>query len=69
MENTTFYNRANMIQAIESHGFIVEFLPSYSPDVNLIEQRWIESKPTRRETQCSVDKFFLNYTSLYYSAI
>ena len=40
MDNATFHKRADMIQAIESHGCVVTFLPPYSPDLNPIEHKW-----------------------------
>ena len=64
MDNATFHKRADMMQAIESHGCIVEFLPPYSPDLNPIAHKWAQAKSARRTTQCSVDELFQDYASL-----
>ena len=64
MDNATFHKRADMIEAIEKHGCMVEFLPPYSPDFNPIEHKWAQAKSARRRTQCSVDELFQNYANL-----
>ena len=64
MDNAAFHKRTDMIQAIESHDCVVEFLPPYSPDLNPIEHKWAQAKSARRKTQCSVDELFQNYASL-----
>ena len=55
MDNATVHKRADMIEAIESHGCVVEFLRSYSPDLNPIEPQWAQAKSARLKTRCSVD--------------
>ena len=58
MDNATFHKRHDMLEAIEAHGCIAEFLPPYSPDLNPIEQKWAHVKSVRRKLRCSVDELF-----------
>ena len=58
MDNATFHKRADMIQAIEQRGTLLEFLPPYSPDLNPIELKWAQAKSIRRRHRCSVDELF-----------
>ena len=63
MDNATFHKRADMIQAIESHGCIVEFLPTYSPDLNPIEHKWAQAKALRKKYRCdNIDQLFYEHT-------
>ena len=64
MDNATFHKRLDMIEAIEEHGCIVEFLPAYSPDLNPIEHKWAQAKSIRKSRHCSVDELFSNYANL-----
>ena len=62
MDNATFHKRADMIQAIESHGCIVEFLPTYSPDLNPIEHKWAQAKALRKKYRCDdIDQLFYEH--------
>ena len=40
MDNATFHKRQDTQEMIEKEGFILEYLPPYSPDLNPIEQKW-----------------------------
>jgi len=53
MDNATFHRRSDIIEAIEQKGHTVEFLPSYSPDLNPIEKKWAQAKAQRRQRRCS----------------
>ena len=64
MDNASFHKRADIIEAIENHGCVLELLPPYSPDLNPIERKWAQAKSIRRETQCSVDTLLQNYAIL-----
>jgi len=44
MDNIPFHKPAPIIQAIESTGAIVKFLPEYSPDLSPIEKLWFKIK-------------------------
>ena len=37
MDNASFHKREEMMTVIQDHGSTVEFLPSYTPDLNPIE--------------------------------
>ncbi|WP_395168533.1 transposase [Piscirickettsia salmonis] len=39
MDNARFHKRSDMIEAIEEQGHTLEYLPSYSPDLNPIERK------------------------------
>jgi transposase len=58
MDNAAFHKRADTIQAILDQGFVLEFLPPYSPDLNPIEQKWAQAKAIRRQKCCGVDELF-----------
>jgi len=60
MDNATFHKRIDMIEAINSYGHIVEYLPPYSPELNPIEQKWAQAKSIRRKLQCSVPTIFFH---------
>ncbi|MGB0720122.1 MAG: transposase, partial [Bdellovibrionales bacterium] len=64
MDNTTFHKRADIQKAILSAGHILEFLPTYSPDLNPIEHQWAHLKRLRRKLLCSIPQLF-KIESLY----
>ena len=64
MDNATFHKRLDILKAIEDKGCIVEFLPTYSPDLNPIERKWAQAKSKRKKHQCSVDELFYDYDIL-----
>ena len=39
MDNVTFHKNKNILKMIKDKGHIIEFLPSYSPDLNPIENK------------------------------
>ncbi|WP_391529438.1 transposase [Photorhabdus akhurstii] len=43
------------------HGFQLEWLPPYSPDLNSIEPKWAEVKAIRRRERCSIDELFMEH--------
>ncbi|WP_145956642.1 IS630 family transposase [Xenorhabdus budapestensis] len=61
MDNASFHKRHDTIQAIADHGFQLEWLPPYSPDLNPIESKWAEAKAIRRRERCSIDELFMEY--------
>ena len=58
MDNATFHKRSDTKQAIKDDNHILEYLPSYSPDLNPIEHKWAQAKAIRRNTKCSIDELF-----------
>ena len=68
MDNASFHKRSDMIEAIDKEGFICDFLPPYSPDLNPIEKNWAQVKSIRRKKRCSLDELFserTDYANLY----
>ncbi|WP_408646867.1 transposase [Xenorhabdus lircayensis] len=41
------------------YGCQLEWLPSYSPDLNPIEHKWAEAKAIRRRERGSIDELFM----------
>jgi hypothetical protein len=58
MDNATFHKRQDIQEAIQSSGHYLEYLPTYSPDMNPIEHKWAQAKALRRKFQCSVEALF-----------
>lgn len=58
MDNATFHKGAEMKLSIERAGHTLLYLPTYSPDLNPIENKWAESKHTRRKLSCTIDELF-----------
>ena len=46
---------------IEKEGFVLEYLPLYSPDLNPIEQKWAQVKAIRRRNNCSILELFRDH--------
>ena len=63
LDNATFHQRRDALEAIEKAGHIVEFLPPYSPDLNPIEKKWAQAKSIRRKFGYSPDELF-SYSNL-----
>jgi transposase len=58
MDNASFHKRTDITQAIEFKGCILEFLPTYSPDLNPREHTWAQLKSIRHYIRCAVDVLF-----------
>lgn len=58
MDNATFHIRADIRAAITNAGHTLDFLPTYSPDLNPIEKKWAQLKKLRRKIQCSIAELF-----------
>jgi len=61
MDNATFHKRKDIIEAIERHGSILEFLPPYSPDLNPIEKKWAHAKSVRRKYRLTTNELFTQH--------
>lgn len=59
MDNAKFHKNKEVLDLIKKSGHIVEFLPSYSPDLNPIERKWSEKKAFRRKYKCSVEECYM----------
>lgn len=60
MDNATFHKRDDMREAIAKQGFVLEYLPPYSPDLNPIEKKWAQAKSIRRKLRCGTAELFLH---------
>jgi len=58
MDNASFHKGEKIETLFQMHGHQLEYLPTYSPDLNPIEHKWFQVKHIRRTTQCSVDEIF-----------
>lgn len=60
MDNASYHKRKGIKEAIEEVGCELVFLPTYSPDLNPIEQVWSQLKrlikKARRKTEISVSE-------------
>lgn len=61
MDNYSIHKTAKTKEIIENAGHKLVFLPSYSPDLNPIEQYWAIIK--------AKIKYFLSYTSIFHRAV
>ena len=48
----------DIIEGIEAKGHTVQFLPSYSPDLNPIEKKWAQAKAVQRQRRCTPIELF-----------
>ncbi|WP_440864958.1 IS630 family transposase [Symbiopectobacterium purcellii] len=58
MDNATFHKKHNIQQVIIDAGYMVEYLPTYSPDLNPIEHKWAQAKSKKREMGCDTESLF-----------
>jgi transposase len=58
MDNAAFHKNKDMKNHISEAGHILEYLPTYSPDLNPIEHFWAKAKHIRRTFQCNLDDLF-----------
>jgi transposase len=61
MDNASFHKDKIMKEAIKNSGHILEYFPTYSPDLNPIERIWAKAKKIRKKYNCSVDEIFTTY--------
>ncbi len=49
MDNATFHKKHNIQQVIIDAGYMVEYLPTYSSDLNPIEHKWAQAKSKKQK--------------------
>ena len=60
MDSASFHKGKEMQEAIEKSGHTLLYLPTYSPDLNPIEQKWAQAKSIRRRQNCDIETLFHN---------
>ena len=58
MDNATFHKRADIQQRFQRAEYVLEYLPTYSPDLNPIEPKWAQAKAIWKPKHCSVEELF-----------
>ena len=61
MDNAAFHKRADIRQLFKQAGHLLEYLPTYSPELNPIEHKWAQAKAIRKQNKCSVEELFAHY--------
>jgi transposase len=57
LDNATFHQGEKIRELIESGDCKLEYLPSYSPDLNEIEHYWFPIKNRGRKSQGTIEDF------------
>jgi transposase len=57
LDNATFHKSEKVRELIEAAGCELQFLPSYSPDLNDIEHYWFPIKNRVRKSQGTIEDF------------
>ena len=63
MDKAAFHQRADIRQLFEQAGPLLEYLPTYSPDLNPIERKWAQAKAIRQQKKCSVEDLLVHGVS------
>ena len=58
LNNAVFHKRIDIQNTLPHAGHTLDYLPSYSPDLNPIEHQWAQAKSLRKHTHCAVDDLF-----------
>ena len=58
MDNASFHKGKWLRESIELKGHALEYLPTYSPDLNPIEHKWAQAKSLKRKYDYTVDELF-----------
>ena len=65
MDNASFHKNEKIKKTIENAGCILEFQPTYSPDLNPIERKWAQVKAYIKKYQCSVKEAISKFMGRY----
>lgn len=60
MDNASFHKDKVMQELLKYEGHTLEYLPTYSPDLNPIEHKWAQSKGLRRKIGGKISDLFKN---------
>ena len=63
MDNAAVHKRADIQQLFEQAGYIIEYLPAYSPKLNPIEPKWAQAKAVRKPKKGSIEELVKYYVS------
>jgi len=61
MDNAPFHKRKDIQEAFDKQQVILEYLPSYSPDLNPIEKKWAQAKAIRKQQRCDPFSLFAEH--------
>ena len=61
MDNASFHKRKDIQDAIKDENHTLEYLPTYSPDLNPIEKKWAEVKSKRKKFRCDPVELFRDF--------
>ncbi|WP_371222836.1 transposase [Orientia tsutsugamushi] len=61
INNASFHKRSHLKTRIEKDGQYLEYLPSYSHDLNSIEKKLFQAKSSRMKYQCNLETIFEKY--------
>lgn len=61
LDNASFHKNKDMQDDVRKAGYILEYLPAYCPDLNLIEHKWAQAKSIRRKYQCNIEQLFKDF--------
>jgi len=63
LDNASFHKRKDIQKCIMNEKHSINYLPTYSPDLNKIEHKWAQAKSIRRKYGCQIYELFQKYVS------
>ncbi|WP_181995304.1 transposase, partial [Arsenophonus endosymbiont of Bemisia tabaci] len=61
-DNATFHKKQSIQQVIIDAGHMVEYLPTYSPDLNAIEHKWAQAKCKKERSRSDATQIFCSHS-------